>query len=100
MNTPHAPNRNPRNPGTRPRGAPRGNQNGRKHGRYSKLKPADRYAPLQKLLKSYGLKDAFAPGGLSVEELLDNPKTNVHLLFLLLQTTIELVQVRERLRHP
>ena len=100
MDTAHAPTRNPRKPAPRPRGAPRGNQNGRKHGRYSKLKPADRYAPLQKMLRSYGLEDAFAPGGLSVEELLDDPKTNVRLLFLLLQTTIELVQIRERLRHP
>ena len=98
MDTTHAPNRRPRKPG-RPRGAPRGNQNGRKHGRYSRLKPADRYAPLQKMLQSYGLKDPYASAGLSIEELLDDPKTNVRLLFLLLQTTIELVQIRERLRH-
>ena len=99
MDTTHAPNRKPRKPGTRPRGGQRGNQNARKHGRHSRLKPADRYAPLQQVLRSYGLGDPYAPGGLSVEELLDDPKTNIRLLFFLLQTTIELVQVRERLRR-
>ena len=98
MDTPHAPTRKPRKPGTRSRGAPRGNQNGRKHGRYSRLMPVDRYAPLRKVLRSYGLNEPYASAGISIEELLDDPKTNVRLLFLLLQTTIELVQIRERLR--
>ena len=96
MDTTHAPIRKPR----RSRGGQRGNQNARKHGRYSALKPADRYAPLWKMLKSYGLKDDFAPGGLSIEDLLDDPKTNLRLVFFLLQTTIELFRIRERLRGP
>ena len=95
MNTAHIPARKPR----RPRGGQRGNQNARRHGRYSALKPADRYAALQKMLQSYGLKDPLASVSLSVEDLLDDPKTNVRLLFLLLQTTIELVQVQERIRR-
>ena len=100
MDTPHAPTRNRPKPGPRRRGAPRGNQNGRKHGRYSRLKPADRHAALQKVLQSYGLKDSLASVNLSVEELLDDPKTNVRLLFLLLKTMIEVFHIRERLRHP
>ena len=96
MDTTRAPTRKPRN---RPRGGQRGNQNARRHGRYSMLNAADRYAPLRKIFRSYGLEDAFAPGGLSIEDLLDDPKTNLRLVFFMLQTTIELVQVRERLRR-
>lgn len=99
MDTPHAPTRKPPIPGARRRGAPRGNQNGRKHGRYSKLKPADRYAALQKVLRSYGLNQPLASVNLTVEELLDDPKTNVRLLFLLLRTMIELFLIKERLRR-
>ena len=94
MDTPHAPTPNP---GPRRRGAPLGNQNGLKHGRYSRLKPADRYAALQKVLQPYGLNVPLSSVSLSVEELLDDPKTNVRLLFLLLQTLIELFHIRERL---
>ena len=95
-----APVRKSPKPAARRRGAPRGNQNGRKHGRYSRLQPADRYAALQKVLQSYGPKDPLASVNLTIEELLDDPKTNVRLLFLLLQTMIELFHIRERLRHP
>ena len=63
----------------------------------AKLKPAERYAPLEKVLRAYGLQDPYVPGGLNIEELLDDPKTNLRLLFFLLQTTIELVQIKERL---
>ena len=80
--------------------APKGNQNARKHGRYfSMLKPADRATcrHAARLLRSYGLKDPFVPGGLSIEDLLDDPNTNVDLLFLLLQTTIGLVHIEDRL---
>ena len=94
MDSAHAPTREPR----RPRGGQRGNQNARKHGRFSALKPADRYAPLVKVLQSYGLKDPYAPPGLTIEELLDDPKTNLRLVFFMLQTTIELMRIRERLR--
>ncbi len=93
MDTTHAPTRKPRNR----RGGQRGNQNARKHGHSSMLTPADRYVPLQKVLRSHGLKDPFVPGGLSIEELLDDPNTNVDLLFLLLQTTIGLVHIKDRL---
>ena len=96
MHTTHAPTRKLAD---RPRGGQRGNQNARKNGRYSMLQPADRYAPLRKLFRSYGLDDPFTPGGLSIEDLLDDPKTNLRLLFFLLQTTIELVHVKERLRR-
>ncbi len=95
MNTAHAP---ARKPARRTPGGQRGNQNARKHGRYSMLTPADRYAPLQKVLRSYGLKDP-TPGGLTIEQLVDDPTTNMRLLFHLLQTTIELFKVRERLRR-
>ena len=97
MDTARAPDRKPAN---HPRGGQRGNQNARRHGRYSRLKPADRYAPLKKMLQSYGLRDPYAPPGLSIEELLDDPETNLRLVFFMLQTTIELMQVRERLRRP
>ena len=93
MDTAHAPTRKPRNR----RGGQHGNQNARKHGHFSMLKPADRYVPLQKALRSYGLKDPFVPGGLSIEDLLDDPNTNVRLLYLLLKTTIELVLIKDRL---
>ena len=89
MDTTHAPTRRPR----KRSGAPRGNQNGRKHGRYSRIKPADHYAPLQKMLKTYGLDDV---GGLSLAELLDDPNTNVRLLYVLMKTTIELVLLKDR----
>ena len=94
MDTPHAPS--PKPPARR-RGAPLANQNGRKHGRYSRLKPADRYAALQKVLQPYGLNAPLASVNLTVAELLDDPKTNVRLLFLLLQTLIELFHIKERL---
>ena len=97
MSTPHAPSRKSPKPGARRRGAPRGNQNGRKHGRYSRLQPADRHAALRKMLQSYGFNQPLASVNLSVEELLDDPKTNVRLLFLLLRTMIELFHIRERL---
>ena len=95
MDNAHAPTRKPQH---RPRGGQRGNQNARKHGRFSMLQPQDRYAPLRNLFRAYGLEDPFTPGGLKIEELLDDPKTNLRLLFFLLQTTIELVALRERLR--
>lgn len=95
MDNAHAPTRKP---ARRPRGGQRGNQNARKHGRYSMLTPADRYAPLEKVLRSYGLTDP-KPGGLTIEELVDDPTTNMRLLFHLLQTTIELFNVHERLRR-
>ncbi len=96
MDSPHPPARKPEN---RPRGGQRGNQNARKHGRYSGLKPVDRHAPLVKLLRSYGLRDPFAPPGLSIEELLDDPKTNLRIVFFMLQVTIELTQLKDRLRR-
>ena len=96
MDTPHAPTPTPR----RPPGGQRGNQNARKHGLYSALGPAERYAPLLKVLQSYGLKDPYAPPGLTIEELLDNPKTNLRLVFFMLQTTIELLRIRDRLSGP
>ena len=95
MDNAHAPTRKP---APRPSGGQRGNQNARKHGRYSTLTPAERYAPLEKVLRSYGLEDR-KPGGLTIEELVDDPTTNMRLLFHLLQTTIELFNVRERLRR-
>ncbi len=95
MDNAHAPTRKT---APRPGGGQRGNQNARKHGRYSTLTPADRYAPLEKVLRSYGLRD-LKPGGLTIEELVDDPTTNMRLLFHLLQTTIELFNVRERLRR-
>ena len=98
MNTTHAPTRKSSKT-SRPRGGQSGNQNARKHGRYSTLQPADRYAPLVKVLQAYGLKDPYAPPGLTIQELLDDPKTNLRLVFFMLQTTIELMRVQERLRH-
>ena len=99
MDNAHAPTPRSRKLRARPRGAPRGNQNARKHGRYSKLKPADRFAPLYSMLRSYGLKESPAPGGFAIEDLLDDPKTNIRLLYALLQATIQLVQVHERIRR-
>ena len=99
MDTSRAPNRNPRKPGTRGPGAPRGNQNGRKHGRYSKLKPAERYAALEKVLRSYGLQDPYQFGALTIDKIIDDPNTNMRLLFFLLQTTIELLQIKESLHR-
>ena len=97
MDAPHTPTTKPTKLAKRPRGGQRGNQNARKHGRYSALKPADRYAPLVKVLQSYGLKDPYAPPGLTIQELLEDPKTNLRLVFFMLQTTIELLRVRDRL---
>ena len=97
MNTPHDPRPKPRKRPRRRGGAPKGNQNARKHGRYSELRPADRAAFMRKTLRSHGLKGPFAPGALSIEELLDDPNTNVRLLYLLLKTTIGLVHVEDRL---
>ena len=77
MNTPHDPRPKPRKRPRRRGGAPKGNQNARKHGRYSELRPADRAVFMRKTLRSHGLKGPFAPGALSIEDLLDDPNTNV-----------------------